>query len=220
MIPLILRLKRAAHRDVAKAQDLIIEALYAVFNNAVLHGGTAIWRCYHGNRFSEDIDVYLQRSMEKIEKLFVEFEARGFKVEKKKISEKSMYSALLLGRTSVRFEVLFKSVTGALKEYETAEGNFIAVYTLTAEELLKEKMGAFAGRKLIRDMYDVFFLLRHVEDIDGIKNEVSKFLGGLPKPVDEPDLKTIIIEGIVPSSEKMIEYIKAKVEYGKTDLSR
>jgi predicted nucleotidyltransferase component of viral defense system len=59
MIPLILRLKRANHKELAKAQDIIVKALYETFNEAVFHGGTCIWRCYGGNRFSEDIDVYL-----------------------------------------------------------------------------------------------------------------------------------------------------------------
>jgi predicted nucleotidyltransferase component of viral defense system len=34
--------------------------MYEKFPNAVIHGRTAIWRCYGSNRFSEDVDVYLQ----------------------------------------------------------------------------------------------------------------------------------------------------------------
>ncbi|MEM1546291.1 MAG: nucleotidyl transferase AbiEii/AbiGii toxin family protein [Candidatus Methanomethylicia archaeon] len=33
--------------------------IYNSFPEAVIHGGTAIWRCYGSNRFSEDVDVYL-----------------------------------------------------------------------------------------------------------------------------------------------------------------
>ena len=62
MIPLILKLKKATHREIAKAQDLIVETLYEVFETAVFHGGTAIWRCYKGNRFSEDIDIYMKEN--------------------------------------------------------------------------------------------------------------------------------------------------------------
>ena len=58
-IPLILKLKRAQQKEIAKAQDIIVNTLYEVFENAVLHGGTSIWRCYNGNRFSEDVDVYI-----------------------------------------------------------------------------------------------------------------------------------------------------------------
>lgn len=61
-IPLNLKLKRKIQKDIAYAQDIIIEELYTFFSTAVLHGGTAIWRCYNGNRFSEDIDFYIPQT--------------------------------------------------------------------------------------------------------------------------------------------------------------
>ena len=70
MIPINLKLKRKMHKDIAYAQDLIVEEIYNFFPKAVIHGGTAIWRCYNGNRFSEDIDVYIKKDREKIEEFF------------------------------------------------------------------------------------------------------------------------------------------------------
>lgn len=35
-------------------------------------------------------------------------------------------------------------------------------------------------------------------------------------PVDEPDLKAIILEGVVPSSKDMLDYIKRKWENAST----
>ena len=93
MIPLILRLKKAMHKEVAKAQDMVVEPLYRVFNGAVLHGGTAIWRCYNGNRFSEDIDVYIPKNVDKLELLFEFLERKGFGIEKKKIGANSLFSS-------------------------------------------------------------------------------------------------------------------------------
>ena len=55
-IPLILKLKKQNHKELAEAQDIMIENIFDV-DDAVLHGGTAIWRCYKGKRFSEDIDI-------------------------------------------------------------------------------------------------------------------------------------------------------------------
>ena len=44
----------------AELQDEVIDIIYnRVEPDATLYGGTAIWRCYGGNRFSEDIDIYL-----------------------------------------------------------------------------------------------------------------------------------------------------------------
>ena len=110
MIPLIARLKKGSHREVARAQDLIVREMVNIIGDSVLHGGTAIWRCYNGNRFSEDIDAYLKKDIGKIEIFFKKLETIGFKIEKKKIGENSIYSNLIINRTAVRFEALFKSV--------------------------------------------------------------------------------------------------------------
>ena len=131
MIPLILRLKKAAHKEMAKLQDILVNTLYEVFNDAVIHGGTSIWRCYNGNRFSEDIDVYISRDLKKVSLLFERLQKKGLIIEKKKISERSIFSVIRHDRIVVRFEAIFKKVNGILKEYETAESNFITIYTLT-----------------------------------------------------------------------------------------
>lgn len=205
MIPLILRLKKMQHKDIARAQDIIMEELYKIIDNAVLHGGTAIWRCYHGNRFSEDIDVYLPDN-EKINIFFENLEKKGFIIEKKKITENSLYSNLKFDRTYIRFEALFKKVKSVLRDYETIDGNFITVSTLTQEELIREKINAYLNRNKIRDLYDIFFLLRYVQKIAELKKIIEEF----KDPIDEKDLKILIFEGVVPDSKKMMEYIKYK----------
>ena len=70
MIPLILKLKKSSQKEIAKAQDLIVEEIYKIFDKAIIHGGTSIWRCYNGNRFSEDIDMYIPKEISKINDLF------------------------------------------------------------------------------------------------------------------------------------------------------
>lgn len=208
-IPLILRLKKEMQREIAKAQDLIVKTLLDIFPNAVLHGGTAIWRCYNGNRFSEDVDVYIGRDMEKIDKLFKEFERNGFVIERKKISNNSIYSNLKLNRTLVRFEAVFKKTKGVLREYENADGNFKSVYTLSAEELIHNKVFAYLNRLKIRDLFDIFFLLKYA-DVSLVKNDLNKLINAFKKPVDEKNLSILIIEGIVPKSKDMLDYIRRK----------
>jgi len=92
MIPINLKLKRKAHKDIAYAQDLIVEEIYNFFPKAVFHGGTAIWRCYNGNRFSEDIDLYMNKDKNKIEEFFNSLVKKGFKIIKKRVKENSLYS--------------------------------------------------------------------------------------------------------------------------------
>lgn len=208
MIPLILRLKKLKHKEVAKAQDLIIEELYNIFDNVVLHGGTAIWRCYKSNRFSEDIDVYLARDNEKLNVLFSNLEKKGFVIKRKKISENSLFSNLVFDRTVVRFEAIFRNVKGVLKEYESAEGNLITVYSLTAEELIKEKVNAYLKRCKIRDLYDIFFLLRYA-DKNKVKFDVKLLLQHFKEPSDKQELKVLIFEGLTPDVEKILQYLNS-----------
>lgn len=211
MIPLALRLKKKAHQEMAKVQDLVVETLFSTFPEAVMHGGTAIWRCYNGNRFSEDIDVYLPRNISKLDEVFDLLSRKGLVIEKKKIGENSLYSQLRLGNVSVRFEALFKKVDGQLREYETIEGNQITISTLTPEEFIGEKVQAYLKRRKIRDLYDVFFLIRKIENQERINKDLIALIHNYKEPIDEPDLKILIIEGLVPSSEKMFEYLRSLV---------
>lgn len=205
VIPITLKLKKASHKAIAFAQDIIVEQMYNFFPHVVLHGGTAIWRCYQGNRFSEDVDVYLD-SREGVDEFFDALKAKGFALVKKRVKENSIYSALEFNRETVRFEAVFKKIDNhLLKEYETAEGLFINVYTLSAEDLIKEKAAAYRKRKKIRDLYDVFFLLRHVkEKIDLNFEELAQV-----KPTDEENLKVLVISGPIPSVQDMLRYIES-----------
>ena len=208
MIPLILKLKKSSQKEIAKAQDLIIEEVYKIFDKAVIHGGTSIWRCYNGNRFSEDIDMYIPKEISKINDLFENLEKKGFRIIKKKVGKNSIYSNLELNRTIVRFEAIFKTINGVLKEYQTSEGNLITVYTLTPGGLIKEKINAYIKRYKIRDLYDVFFLLRYVKNKDSIKRELNHLIDNFKQPVDKKELKVLVIEGLTPDVDKMLQYIK------------
>ncbi|MDP2947430.1 MAG: nucleotidyl transferase AbiEii/AbiGii toxin family protein [Nanoarchaeota archaeon] len=210
-IPLILKLKRNNHKKIAEAQDKIINELYKIFNNAVLHGGTALWRCYNGNRFSEDIDVYLPKDIKKIDLLFENFKKSGFILDKKKVGENSIYSTLIFDNTIVRFEALFKNVKGSLKEYLSVNGNYITCYTLTPERLIIEKINTYQKRLKVRDLYDIFFLLRHINISYEIKEMLKELINNFKKPIDEQDLQVIIIEGVVPSVEDMLNRIRREI---------
>jgi predicted nucleotidyltransferase component of viral defense system len=211
MMPLQARLKREAHRKIAYAQDLIVKEVYAVLNRAVLHGGTAIWRCYNGKRFSEDLDFYLPKDRHKIDLIFENLKRAGFEIKKKKFTGNGLYSALELDRTIVRLEATFQKIPAILCDYEMSDGNFISIYSLTAEEFLAEKASAYIKRFKVRDLWDVFFLLRSIENPKKIK-EIEKLIKNYRKPADEGDLKVILLEGIVPSASEMIEYIKRRWE--------
>jgi len=198
-------------KEIAYAQDILVEELYKFFPNAIIHGGTAIWRCYNGNRFSEDVDAYIAKNEKKINDFFDSLEKSGFKIIKKRIKENAVYSEILFNNTPVRFEATFQSKKAVVSKYETCESFFINVYTLSPEELIIEKVQAYLKRKKIRDLYDIFFLLNFVE-----KNKVEKVLKdlirGYSSPEDEENLSVIIISGAIPSSGQLLEGIKRWVK--------
>ena len=208
MIPIHLKLKRKAHKDVAYVQDLIVEEMYNYFPHAVIHGGTAIWRCYNGNRFSEDIDVYIEKDNDKLENFFKSLEKKGFQIIKKRIKSNSLYSNLRFNGIAVQFEALFKKIKNfVIKEYENTDGIFINVYTLSPEDLINEKAETYLKRKKIRDLYDLFFLLNYVSDKEKVTLSLRKLIKNFSKPDDEENLKAIIIIGAIPSSKDIIDYI-------------
>jgi predicted nucleotidyltransferase component of viral defense system len=207
-IPLSQRLKRRQHIEIARLQDIVVETLYKVFPESVLHGGTAIWRCYSGSRFSEDIDVYMERNEEKIEELFSQFKSVGFTVTKKRVKENSLYSKLVFNGTEIRFEAVFRKVNGVVMEYEAYEGILINIYTLLPEDMITEKVSAYLKRRKIRDLYDIFFLLRYVKDAKKVRPGLNELLENFVEPVDEKELKVLIIVGIAPRKEEMLGYIR------------
>jgi predicted nucleotidyltransferase component of viral defense system len=207
-IPLTLRLRKHTHKKVAEAQDMIVKELYTIFDDAVLHGGTAIWRCYNGNRFSEDIDVYIPREENRIHALFKNLAKVGFTTKKKKTTDNTLYSNLEYNGTAIRFEALFKDAKGAIREYETSEGNILMVYTLTPEELVKEKTAAYLHRLKVRDLYDISLLLPLIKNRSEIQKDLEKLVQQYKPPSDEEDLKVLIIDGLTPTSSKMLDYIR------------
>ncbi len=209
-IPLILRIKKESHRNIAYAQDLIVTEVYKVFDRAVLHGGTAIWRCYFGNRFSEDLDFYFPADRKKTDELFESLEKKGFRILKKKVSDRSIYSELEYERIAVRLEATFQNISGVIVDYETADGNVISIYSLTPEGFIQEKSNTYLKRRKIRDLWDIFFLLKLVVNWKEIEKAIESLIKKYAKPIDEEDLKVIILEGIVPNSQEMIDYIKRK----------
>lgn len=210
-IPLQARLKREIHRKIAYAQDIIIKDVYAIFPTAVLHGGTAIWRCYQGRRFSEDLDFYLPKDKKKIDALFQNIQKKGFTIIKQKVSDTSIYSELELERVSIRLEATFQKIKGVICDYELSDGNFISIYSLAAEQFVAEKANAYLKRFKVRDLWDVFFLLKLIENPQKIK-EIGNLIKNYEKPIDEDNLQTILLEGIVPTAHEMFDYIKRKWE--------
>jgi predicted nucleotidyltransferase component of viral defense system len=206
------KLKKKIHKDIALLQDMLIDVIYEVFPDAVLHGGTAIWRCYKGARFSDDIDVYLDKNDLRNADLFkARLSQRKLGLRKFKVTENAIYAKIIFNNIEVKFEASFlakKGRSAIIKPYETIDGNYLNIFTFSAEDLIKEKADAYLSRLLIRDLYDIFVLLGSVENGQEIKDSLKKLLAGYKKPKDESILKTLVFIGAVPSLEQILAAIR------------
>ena len=118
-IPLQNRLKRQLHRDIAALQDIVVENVYSLEENAVLHGETAIWRCFDGNRFSEDLDFYMNPGKSFREKLGTQLERLGLKVSKYRQTSNAVYSRIEGMDTVVSLEIALRNYSKpAVNPYE------------------------------------------------------------------------------------------------------
>ncbi|MBI4210367.1 MAG: nucleotidyl transferase AbiEii/AbiGii toxin family protein [Candidatus Diapherotrites archaeon] len=199
---------RGQQAALAQLQDEALDIFYSVEPEAVLHGGTAIWRCYQGKRFSEDLDFYASANKGLRTALEGEAAKRGLSVSKFRKTQNSVYARISDGRTDVSVEVSpLRKKNRVLAAFEKADGSHTDIYTLSPEDLIVEKANAFAGRRLIRDIYDVYFL-SGIANPSVVKMKLRTAIEKLPQPVDEKNLRTLIYAGVVPSFNEMVQALE------------
>ena len=208
--PLARRLKRRNHREVAYAQDVVLAEAYDAYSDCVLRGGTAIWRCYGGTRFSEDLDAYLPGGTAEEDGRFREgLAAKGVKELEFERTGNTLSGKFELGGSAVSFEGALRDPPArAVTAYETLDGGSMMVSALPPDDLLEEKARAYADRKKVRDIYDVVFLLGRVEDGERARGAVRSLLEEYKPPVDEAELKALVLVGAVPTSAEMVEALE------------
>jgi predicted nucleotidyltransferase component of viral defense system len=223
-LPLSNRLRRRAHRDVAELQDEIIELLYAVFPEArfVLHGGTAVWRCFGGNRFSEDLDFYGSLPEDFELRFRAAVEASGLRVVKFKRTANVVFAKISggaggEGEAEVRVEINASAATEKAGEsvvgaFEKTDGGAIDVFVLSERALLEEKMAAFESRRLARDLYDVFFLSRTAFFDKALYSKLKAFavFAAENPPLDEENLEALVYSGATPSVKQMLGALRSR----------
>jgi len=74
-----------------------------------------------------------------------------------------------------------------------------------------EKISAYLKGGFIRDIYDIYFLLSYSSK-EKIKNALLKLLKNFKKPVNEKELKFLIIIGVAPKLEEILNKIKKYAE--------
>ncbi|MGC8671591.1 MAG: nucleotidyl transferase AbiEii/AbiGii toxin family protein [Candidatus Micrarchaeia archaeon] len=214
-LPISVRLSRKEFVDVAYLQDLFVDSLYAFDKRAVLHGGTAIWRCYSGNRLSYDLHFYLTSKDEAAligKNLTWELSKRGASLDKMSLIDHSLYALVSSQAAKLKAEMKYetKRLRPIVKEYERADGTLLSVLTLTPEQLILEKIAAYESRRYIRDLYDIYFLLNYVTKPREVKPKLRNFIKSMEAPVDGKSLSGIILAGVAPTYKDLKEGIEAK----------
>lgn len=193
----------------ARLQDQIAGALALEGRSAVLHGGTGIWRCYSGRRFSDDIDVYIWKE-NKVVGMLNRLRLSGLQTFRGKVRRYNYYT-VSNGATEVSIQVNEHKVNGIVKDYETVDGSYITLYILNPLSLFREKIETYADRREERDIYDIKLLTRYV-DKSSVRRELANFLKGIREPSDRGSLKGIVYGEAPPNFEEIRDYLERWVK--------
>jgi len=203
-IPLEKRLKRRLHVEIGRLQDEVVEAAYALDGSLVFHGGTAIWRCFSGNRFSEDLDFYSGRPDALSDGLEGALSSRALELVKFKRTQNLIFAKVQGGEAEVRLEVNFSAKKrGIATRYERMNGSRMDVLCLPSGELVLEKAAAYLDRRFVRDLYDIYHLSEGMEGDAAVHRAVAGVLEGFVPPLDAKNLPALIYSGAAPTVAQM-----------------
>ncbi|WMT44468.1 MAG: nucleotidyl transferase AbiEii/AbiGii toxin family protein [Cuniculiplasma divulgatum] len=211
-LPIAKQLKKQSQVQIAFLQDEIIDVLYSLTDDLVFHGGTAIWRCYEGKRFCEDLDFYSHSFPEILTEFQESVMSHGLSVPRIKDTGDAISLTIKNNNAMVRVEVNHvSSVTGNQMAYELSDVTHVEVLSLTADQFINEKMLAYTDRRYIRDIYDIYHISTNYQLLASTRINLMEFLSDLPPTVDEPVLRTLVYTGLTPTFENMVRDIKRHI---------
>ena len=192
----------------AELQDYVIDIIYDYFHpDALLYGGTAIWRCFDGMRFSDDLGLYMD--MDAFSRFLSSLEKYGLRL----LWQDPEFPTRVRIANNVT-ELLLETKPGyaenEMRTYAGIDGTAKTISVLTPTELMTRKMEAYQGRRYVRDIYDLYILTNWLDRSDYVVNSsFSKFLLGILRPIDENVLSSLLYAGKRDLDfSLMVEYIK------------
>ncbi len=192
----------------AELQDYVIDLIYDSFqSNALLYGGTAICRCFGGMRFSDGLDIYLERTA--FDDFISSLEENGMKLI---WQDPDLPTRARIGRNEI--DILIESKPGfaenEIRAYSRTDGSVKTISVLSPTELMIRKIEAYHGRRFIRDIYDLYVLTNWLDKTDyTVKVELSNFLREIKAPVNEGILSSLLYAGAEGLNfVRMVDYIK------------
>ncbi len=221
-----MELPDADKRAKAVWEDVLVELLYNKYKDLVFHGGTAIWRCYGGNRFSRDIDFYYNaksKSPKECNKEFSNFfKEREFTLKKRSYNRDTKTMQFLVqARDKMKVDINLGYKKGSPADYTRMDGSKSVVLALKPIELLNEKIDAYSDKLShpssikqpeAQDLYDIYYLTTIIKERSAATAaRLGKLLESIDEdqPPDMPGLGNLIISGIAPTFGFMIESIRS-----------
>ena len=124
-----------------------------------------------------------------------------------------IFSTISNSRASVKLEVnQSRKVDGSLTTYELADGTEIEILSLTPDQFIEEKIAAYADRRFVRDLYDIYHLTKSYKIMISARMRLKQFLYTIQRPVDEPILRSIVYIGLAPTFDRMFDGIRRHIE--------
>lgn len=211
MDPIEKKLKSEAQIAIARLQDRTLEAALAVEQGIILHGGTAIWRCFNGRRFSFDLNIYASEGQLKrlSNSLTWELDKRGIIMDYSRFTERVIDVHDASASTKLEISPKPKGVHGVQKEYIKSDGTKMFINTLSEDDFIMEKIKAYKSRNYARDIYDIYYLVLSSTAFDTkIRRVLRSFIKNASPPKDEDQLRELVYEGVAPRFSTMKEYIE------------
>jgi len=220
-------------------QNLLLFIIYRnSANEVIFKGGTALYKCFGLDRFSEDLDFDILGDFDfkRIEKglkdFGLEYELKEKKFERSLkiivrikgplfVGTKNSFCRLELDfslREKIERPVLTKKIGRFIEEIPSFE-----VLVMSPEEILSEKFRACLTRNKARDVYDIYFLINegikvNKELINGKlkyyskkynKKEFSKSLNE-KKKIWKTEMGPLLYNAM-PSFEEVIKFIEKQL---------
>ncbi len=223
-------IRDAAQFEKAKLEDMLVEVLYSKYADLVLHSGTAIWRCYKGNRFSRDLDFYMKtknngEGMLRYREVPKFLQGYGFTIKEKGYSSATgtMHFVVELAKAKMKVDINFRYKDGTPADYVKVDDSRIVVLSLTPLQLLGEKIEAYSDKfdnegdfkhPEAHDLYDMWYLVSIIEKPDPrtVKG-LGTLLGRIENspPEDLGSLGHLVLAGLPPSFNLMVGRLRAWV---------
>jgi len=187
-------------------------------------GGTMLRLCHNLNRYSTDLDFWLDISVDS---------KQIYKSIRNALSDNYKLTDSMNKRNTLLFEFKSSSVNRSLKieirkeqmdfdwEYKIAFSKFttkqVMVKALTLSQMMKNKFDALLSRKIIRDAFDIEFLLMRGIELPSDKEKLQAALQ-IINNFKEQDFKVTL--GSILDEKERNYYLKNRYKLLKDELTR